>query len=256
MNNDVKVFNFNSFDVQVITDEQGEPWFLAKDVAAVLEYSDTQALTRRLDDDEVKTYPDSTSGQVRNVSIINESGLYSSVLGSKKPEAKEFKKWVTSEVLPSIRKTGQYGLKQTLTPAEMFAQSAQLLLEQERKINQTAQDVKQLESKVSTMQIDLRNGVPFGCISKSNAWRVYGSGLGEKVFNEAMSKLDIPTQNYVHHGEGFSRATYAYQEDRIPTAIKHFISDLEQTSPCKCYSKLLNKPVMYKKPQTITPVSA
>ena len=92
----------------------GEPYFVAMDIAKALGYSDTQAMTRRLDDDEVSTYTDNSSGQVRHIKIINESGLYNAILGSKKPEAKQFKKWVTSEVLPSIRKHGAY-----LTPEKI-----------------------------------------------------------------------------------------------------------------------------------------
>lgn len=103
-------FNFNGSAVRVQCDEKGEPWFIAKDVADVLAYSDTQAMTRRLDDDEQETCTDNSSGQVRRITIINESGLYSAILGSTKPEAKAFKRWVTHEVLPSIRKTGSYGV--------------------------------------------------------------------------------------------------------------------------------------------------
>lgn len=94
-----------------IIDQNGDPWFIAKNVAEILGYSETNAMTRRLDADELNTCTDISSGQVRTVSIINESGLYNAIIGSHKPEAKEFKKWITSEVLPSIRKTGSYGAK-------------------------------------------------------------------------------------------------------------------------------------------------
>ena len=105
--NELKIFNFQNRDVRVI-DRGGEPWFVGKDVAGVLGYSDTQAMTRRLDADEVSTCTDDSSGQVRRITIINESGLYNAVLGSNKPEAKAFKRWVTSEVLPAIRRCGAY----------------------------------------------------------------------------------------------------------------------------------------------------
>lgn len=105
--NEIKVFQFRENEVRVVN-INGEPWFVGKDVAGVLGYSDTQAMTRRLDADEVSTCADDSSGQVRHITIINESGLYNAVLGSSKPEAKAFKKWVTSEVLPAIRKHGAY----------------------------------------------------------------------------------------------------------------------------------------------------
>jgi prophage antirepressor-like protein len=86
----------------------GEPWVVAKDVADLLGYSDTQAMTRRLDDDEISTCTDKSSGQAREITIISESGLFNAILGSQKPEAKAFRKWVTSVVLPAIRKTGSF----------------------------------------------------------------------------------------------------------------------------------------------------
>lgn len=91
----------------------GEPWFVAKDVAQALDYSDAQAMTRRLDPDEVQNRR-FVGSNPRGENLVNESGLYSSILGSRKSEAKEFKRWVTAEVLPAIRKTGTYQTPQTL----------------------------------------------------------------------------------------------------------------------------------------------
>lgn len=104
-------FNFNNHNFRVIPDENGEPLFIAMDVAEVLEYSDTEAMTRRLDADDIQNRQ-IVGFNNRGVTLINESGLYAAILGSKKPEAKPFKKWVTSEVLPSIRKTGGYQVPQ------------------------------------------------------------------------------------------------------------------------------------------------
>ena len=90
----------------------GEPWFVATDVAQALEYRDSDHATRYLDDDERDTLNQGTPG--KQLTIINESGLYSLILRSRKPEAKAFKKFVTAEVLPSIRKTGSYGAPSTV----------------------------------------------------------------------------------------------------------------------------------------------
>jgi prophage antirepressor-like protein len=87
----------------------GEPWWVAADVAQALEYSEAAAVTRHLDADEKGLSIVQTLGGDQNLQIINESGLYSAVLKSRKPSAKRFKKWVTGEVLPSIRKTGTFG---------------------------------------------------------------------------------------------------------------------------------------------------
>lgn len=107
---EIQIFSFQNSEVRVIEGENGEPWFVAKDVAEILGYSETEKMTRRLDDDEKTTLPFRGGGSnyQTNITIINESGLYNAVLGSTKPEAKAFKKWVTSEVLPSIRKHGAY----------------------------------------------------------------------------------------------------------------------------------------------------
>lgn len=102
------VFNFVSHTLRVVM-RDGEPWFVAADVCAALGIGNTSDALRRLDEDEQALV--SIEGISRGndqVNIINESGLYSLILGSRKPEAKKFKKWVTSEVLPAIRKTGSY----------------------------------------------------------------------------------------------------------------------------------------------------
>lgn len=108
--NEVKAFNFESNEVRTVLIDN-EPWFVGKDVAETLGYSDTQAMTRRLDDDEKDTYTDFTSGQGRRISIISEPGIYNAISGSKKESAKRFRKWVNHEVLPSIRKTGSYSIQ-------------------------------------------------------------------------------------------------------------------------------------------------
>ncbi|QTR83190.1 phage antirepressor [Bacillus cytotoxicus] len=113
--NQLQVFNNEEFG-QVRTVKQGEDvWFVAKDVAAILEFKDAYSLTQHLDEDEKLNLP--LEGFKRGAIIINESGLYSAILRSRKKEAKAFKKWVTSEVLPSIRKHGAYMTDQVLEQA-------------------------------------------------------------------------------------------------------------------------------------------
>lgn len=95
-----------------------EPWFVGKDIADALGYERTDnALRRHVDDGDKLMHQISASGQNRNMIIINESGLYSLILSSKLPNAKKFKRWVTSEVLPAIRKTGSYSIE-PLQPTE------------------------------------------------------------------------------------------------------------------------------------------
>ncbi|HGF9278911.1 TPA: Bro-N domain-containing protein [Acinetobacter baumannii] len=104
--NNVSVFNFNQNEVRTIVKEDGEIWFVLSDVCSVLEIGNPSDAARRLDNDEVTL--DIIEGNHRPTNLVNESGLYSLVLTSRKPEAKQFKKWVTSDVLPSIRKNGGY----------------------------------------------------------------------------------------------------------------------------------------------------
>lgn len=109
MKNEVQVFQNEEFGEVRTTEVNGEIWFVAKDVAKSLGYSDTlDAIKRHVDEEDKLTRRFTDSGQAREMYIINESGLYSLILYSKLPNAKRFKKWVTSEILPSIRKTGGY----------------------------------------------------------------------------------------------------------------------------------------------------
>lgn len=117
----VQVFSFNNAEVRTV-ELNGDVWFVAKDIADILEYRDAHTLTRRLDDDEKDTQKVSTLGGEQELTIINESGLYNAIIGSTKAEAKMFKKWVTSVVLPSIRKNGGYIANQEqLTPEQIVA---------------------------------------------------------------------------------------------------------------------------------------
>ncbi|MES1053269.1 phage repressor protein/antirepressor Ant, partial [Bacillus thuringiensis] len=115
--NQLQVFNNEEFG-QVRTVKQSENvWFVAKDVSDILGFSEASAMTRTLDMDEKGLQDIQTVQGLQKLSVINESGLYSSILRSRKPQAKAFKKWVTSEVLPSIRKHGVYMTDQALEQA-------------------------------------------------------------------------------------------------------------------------------------------
>ena len=103
-----EIFNFHGQEVRTLTIDD-EPWFVGKDVAEILGYVNSRdALAKHVDEDDKLTSQIATAGQMRNQTVINESGLYSLILSSKLPQAKEFKRWVTSEVLPAIRKQGGF----------------------------------------------------------------------------------------------------------------------------------------------------
>lgn len=111
--NHLQLFNFENQQVRTLTINE-EPYFVGKDIATILGYKNTKdALLKHVDEEDKLGAQIATSGQRREMTIINESGLYSLILSSKLPNAKKFKRWVTSEVLPTIRKTGSYQLPQT-----------------------------------------------------------------------------------------------------------------------------------------------
>jgi prophage antirepressor-like protein len=111
MNNMPTIFNFEDRKVRVVI-VNNEPWFVAKDVCEVLEISKHRDAVSRLDDDERGSVLVDTPGGKQEMTAVNEYGIYSLVMTSRKPEAKKFKRWVTHEVLPAIRKTGSYSVQQ------------------------------------------------------------------------------------------------------------------------------------------------
>ena len=102
MENNIQVFNNEEFGEVMVSDE---PWFVAADVCKALELSNPTVAVSRLDDDERAKF---NLGRQGEGIIVNEAGLYSLILGSRKPEAKVFKRWITHDVIPAIRKTGGY----------------------------------------------------------------------------------------------------------------------------------------------------
>ena len=115
----IQQFESEQFGTIRTTTIDGEPWFVASDIAKALGYRDAERLTRRLDEDEKDTRSVGTLGGNQKMTVINEPGLYNAILGSKIEGAKAFKRWVTHEVLPSIRKYGAYITPQTM--ADMMA---------------------------------------------------------------------------------------------------------------------------------------
>lgn len=136
----IQVFNYQSHEVRTV-EQDGEPWFVLKDVCKVLGLTTPARVAERLDSDEVSlTHLIDSMGRQQETTVINESGLYNVILRSDKPEAKPFRKWVTSEVLPSIRKSGGYIAGQDqLTPEELMAKALQVanktLAEREARIS-------------------------------------------------------------------------------------------------------------------------
>lgn len=157
----LSVFNFNTNQVRVI-ELDGEPWFVVKDVADVLGYADPSMMLKHVDDDDKRVInpqkldcvilTESLPANTFRLSIVNESGIYASIFGSTKQEAKNFKKWVTSEVLPTIRKTGVY--ISSLTPAEALLQSVQLMVNLERQLKEHQQQLELTTARVAQIEAE------------------------------------------------------------------------------------------------------
>lgn len=118
MENEVQIFNHKTLgDIRVCTNENNEPLFVASDIAKALGFRDAYVLTQSMDDDEKGTRIICTLGGEQKMSVVTESGLYHAVMKSRVPAAKQFRKWVTSEILPTIRKHGAYMTDQAIEQA-------------------------------------------------------------------------------------------------------------------------------------------
>lgn len=151
----VMPFMYNSEEVRTVYIND-EPWFVAKDVCMILEHSDVSTAVKRLDDDEKLIQTMFVSGQNREVWCINEYGLHSLVLSSRKPEAKQFKRWITHEVIPSIRKTGSYGtsidLSKLSPEMQMFKMTFDAVAKIQLEAAETKQKIAEVQNKVATIQ--------------------------------------------------------------------------------------------------------
>lgn len=127
--NELKIWNYNNSEVRTVT-VNNEPWWVLTDVCKVLELSNATKVAQRLEEDERSNFKLGRQGEA---TIINESGLYSVILRSDKPQAKPFRKWVTSDVLPSIRKTGMYATDELLNNPDLAIKAFTALKEEREK---------------------------------------------------------------------------------------------------------------------------
>lgn len=139
--NELQIFNFENSEVRTVM-LNGEPWFVAKDVTDILEIKNTTDALKRLDDDERSRF---NLGRQGEANIVNEFGLYNLVIGSQKKEAKQFKRWITHDVIPSIRKTGSYSV--ATNPMDAL----RLMFEA---TEQTQQQIQGVSERVLTLEED------------------------------------------------------------------------------------------------------
>ena len=158
MSNQIQIFNFNSNQVriQIINDKE---YFLAKNVCDILELANVGQAISRLERDDIITNDGTDKlGRTQQMAYVSEAGLYELVFASKKPEAKEFKKWVFNEVLPTIRKTGKYEVAPQLPQfnSEFLLQLSQAMREKEKLIEKQTQEIQVLEYSKATVEKNLK----------------------------------------------------------------------------------------------------
>lgn len=198
---DLQIFKYNGKEVRTIQ-KDGEPWWVLKDVCEVLGLSSPHKVFERLDDDEKGRNQIPTLGGEQEMTVINESGLYNVILRSDKPEAKPFRKWVTSEVLPSIRKNGGYIANQeNLTPEQIVANA---LIVAQNIISQKDKQIEQMKPKAEFFDAvaDSRTAISMNEVSKVLGIKGYGrNNLFEFLRNNGiLDRWNVPYQRYIDCG--------------------------------------------------------
>lgn len=202
MNNEIQIFNYNDHEVRTVQ-KDGEPWFVLKDVCGILSIGNVADVYARLDTDEKGVGQIDTLGGRQNMSIINESGLYNVILRSDKPEAKPFRKWVTSEVLPSIRKHGAYMTQEKLqevlcNPDALFQIVSALKEESDKR--------KALEIQNSALAVDLAIAQP-----KADYFDDCMARGGLMNFRDTAKLLGMRQKEFI---DNLLRDSYLYRDKR------------------------------------------
>jgi len=240
--NELITKQFQNDEIRMHVDEASEPWFVAKDVCDALGLRVALA-TKRLDQDEVSSRDlVDSAGKRQAYTVVNESGLYSLIMGSRKEEAKKFKKWVTSDVLPSVRKTGSYS--SGMTHAEQLLAYAQQMVNQEKIAARTSAELKKtvvrvdvVEEKVETHAKQLEsmqrirkgdNPVPYGCITLPKIRTKYFHGLSEANISKFLAFIGHPfTPTQYQDSEGVNYQSKNYHENGLATAFDRLIDGFE-----------------------------
>lgn len=174
--NGIQVWNYESSEIRTVQ-VNGEPWFVLSDVCKVLEISNSRNISSRLEPDEKGVTLVDTLGGAQQMTIINESGLYTVILRSDKPQAKPFRKWVTSEVLPSIRKHGSYSVQSQF--ADLSPQLQVLIQMETRQKQIEARQVEQATA-LAGLEQKLQNTCEVIALDKT-AWRKDSEHLINKI---------------------------------------------------------------------------
>ena len=216
-------FDFKGSQVRVVTDAQGEPWFVAADVLSTISL-DRKAL-ERLDDDEKGVNSIHTPGGTQEMTTVNEPGLYALVLGSRKAEAKRFKRWVTHEVLPAIRKTGSYAVSaMAALPAPTQDRVTSLLL------------IGEAVAKVPGVKVGIAMAATLTCIHEN-------TGLAIETLRRALPAANEPicSLNATQLGKliGLSAKTTNLRLANLGLQVRNERDEWELTEPGEAWAEAL-----------------
>jgi prophage antirepressor-like protein len=204
----------------------GEPWFVAGDVCEVLDIDTSVAVNGRrdsetgdmrggLDDDEKDTDIVSTPGGYQEALVISEPGLYALVLKSRKPEAKLFKRWITHEVIPQIRKTGAYAVPGSLTALEALQQVVNGMVLQERQLTELARGQQHLTGKVQQLEAKIEKRMPddyeMQLVTPTQLGKMFEPQLSGKAVNQRLRTAKLQWRvggEWVPEGKGRDYSSY------------------------------------------------
>lgn len=227
MENNLVVFTHENFgNVRVVTIDD-EPWMVGKDIAEALGYTDTdKAVRNHVDDEDKLTRRFGGSGQSRNMTVINESGLYSLIFSSKLPAAKEFKRWVTKEVLPTLRKTGSYTMNSQAVQATMdwMSDANERLEKLERYCVKTGKMVKEVKNNVGFINYMLSRN---SRAKKASRWKMV-----TKPKLKALAEYYGVDEKKVLHG------IYISMEDEYDFDLRDYIDEykfVNDLDSCSAY---------------------
>lgn len=228
--NTLQTFNFEKHEVRTVLIND-EPWFVGKDVADVLGYQNgSRDINRHVDEEDRQNYQNGTSEiNNRGMTIINESGLYSLILSSKLESAKKFKRWVTSEVLPTLRKTGQYSIRDSYTIADPIERAQRWIEEEKERQALIAENAELKPKALFTDAVSASKGsVTIGALAKMLTKN--GVTIGQNrlyawlrengyVVKDGRNK-NVATQKYVEQGLFELKENLTFDENGEPVIRK------------------------------------
>lgn len=229
--NEVQIFNNDEFgSVRTLTIND-EPWFVGKDVAEILGYSNPQKAIRDHVDTEDKTVNESFTVNGTKGLLINESGLYSLILSSKMPKAKQFKRWVTSEILPAIRRHGVYAVDEVLANPDMLISALTELKKERARSKELTNTIAVKDQQIAEMQpkasyydlvLNCKDLVSISVIAKDYGWsaRRMNNYLHEKKVQYKKGKIWLLYQKYAEKGYTSTKTqTFAGTDGNTHTSV-------------------------------------